>query len=47
MGEKEVRMKLKDVREGVKIGILTAIRPWGCGKRGNKRWLFKCDCGNY
>jgi len=40
-------MKLKDVREGVKIGILTAIRPWGCGKRGNKRWLFKCDCGNY
>lgn len=40
-------MKIKDVREGVKIGSLIAIRPWGCGKQGNKRWLFKCDCGNY
>lgn len=40
-------MKVKDVREGVKIGSLTAIRPWG-HKRGSKlRWLFKCDCGNY
>lgn len=40
-------MKVNEIKEGVKIGSLTAIRPWGCGKRGNKRWLFKCDCGNY
>jgi len=39
-------MKAKDVIEGVKIGSLTAIRPWGESKDHNKIWLFHCDCGN-
>ena len=40
-------MKIKDIKEGVKVGSLTAIRPWGLNKGRDKRWLFRCDCGNY
>lgn len=40
-------MKQDDIRSGVKVDKLTAIRPWGRSKRGINRWLFKCDCGNY
>lgn len=31
---------------GVKVGKLTAVRPWGTNKWGYKRWMFHCDCGN-
>lgn len=40
-------MRIKDIKEGVKVGKLTAIRPWGLNKGGDKRWLFRCDCGTY
>jgi len=31
---------------GVKVGKLTAVKPWGTNKWGYKRWMFHCDCGN-
>jgi len=31
---------------GIKVGRLTAIRPWGTNRWGYKRWMFHCDCGN-
>ena len=31
---------------GVKVGRLTAVKPWGTNKWGYKRWMFHCDCGN-
>ena len=40
-------MRIKDIKEGVKVGKLTAVRPWGLNKGGDKRWLFRCNCGNY
>ena len=29
-----------------RFGRLTAIKPVGKDKRGNYKWLCKCDCGN-
>jgi len=40
-------MRIKDIKEGVKVGKLTAVRPWGTNHKKQPRWLFKCDCGNY
>jgi len=40
-------MKQSEIRKGIKVGSLTAIRPWGHSRDGHIRWLFKCDCGNY
>jgi len=38
-------MRIKDIKEGVKVGKLTAVRPWG-RRVNNITWLFHCDCGN-
>jgi len=39
-------MKVNEIKEGVKVGGLTAIRPWGHNKQWNQYWLFHCECGN-
>jgi len=32
--------------EGVKINFLTGVKYVRTNKRGQRIWLFKCDCGN-
>lgn len=39
-------MRVDEVREGVKVGKLTAIKSWGSARHYSVRWLFHCDCGN-
>lgn len=38
--------KRKDVLIGDKYGILSVIKRGENAKRGNKRWICKCECGN-
>lgn len=38
-------MREEQCRNGEKIGKLTPLKYWGKNKRGQKKWLFKCDCG--
>lgn len=38
-------LKDKDLT-GQRFGLLTVLEPAEIGKRGVKRWLCRCDCGN-
>lgn len=38
-------LKDKDLT-GQRFGMLTVLEPAEIGKRGVKRWLCRCDCGN-